>query len=426
MSMFRSIQASWKYVPTKVWLSARDELIFSKVFDRMTELRNQSNLSSIQMKPVEEAAGPKTMYDYFLDSICLMACDFHEERKWKQVMAKQLAEEASLFAQSRKFSANYDSANYEFNERLLLEKLNMNSTPLYGFPGNDAVVPLKRKYSDDSPVSLFLEPRLESLTIENENTMESQEWTINEDIFLKDNAPTCYFAWNAIALGLNTSLHHGKELRSPLECQTRYSTILHTPIHEQSDIARAKRHLERISIMKAANTRIITPKNLVNKKLSLSAHPSHEAAARKANLSISKILTPSELALRRMQKQSVTPQAGTPAATPIMNTGSVAPSPGKIRPPQPIPAVNPAQSNLANAIRKGSAVPTPQAMFRPPMPPGGSPLPMQRMVMGPRPPLMPMMSRQQMLGMIMQQQQQQQMGGNNQANPPSKPPPANQ
>ena len=63
--------------------------------------------------------------------------------------------------------------------------------------------------------------------------------------------------------------------------------------------------------MRGSNTKIITPRSIVPKKISFNVHPSHEAAARKANQNISKLLTPSELAQKRLQRTRLVNETGT-------------------------------------------------------------------------------------------------------------------
>ena len=81
--------------------------------------------------------------------------------------------------------------------------------------------------------------------------------------------------------------------------------------------------------MRGSSTKIITPRSIVPKKISFNVHPSHEAAARKANQNISKLLTPSELAQKRLQRTRLVNDAGTlnvpsiPSSTPSPNASSI-------------------------------------------------------------------------------------------------------
>ena len=94
--------------------------------------------------------------------------------------------------------------------------------------------------------------------------------------------------------------------------------------------------------MRGTSTKIITPRSIVPKKISFNVHPSHEAAARKANQNISKLVTPSELAQKRLQRTRLVNDTGTlnvpsiPRSTPSPNpsvNGSTAPQPQQLQPP---------------------------------------------------------------------------------------------
>lgn len=72
-----------------------------------------------------------------------------------------------------------------------------------------------------------------------------------------------------------------------------------------------EKHNIKLTLMRGSTTKIITPRSIVPKKISFNVHPSHEAAARKANQNISKLLTPSELAQRRLQRTRLINDSGT-------------------------------------------------------------------------------------------------------------------
>lgn len=433
MSMFRSIQAANKYVPTKVWIMAREELLFSKVFDRMTELRNQSNWSALKMKPAAEPPATKSHWDLMLEAVKMTSIDFKAEREWKRAVAKALATEASFVIKAREKFQSFRSStlSFTFNSRKLLESLNKYGIPLYGFPGETATVPLNRKLeiTDASNVPLFLQGFPD--TLENPMLFNEPSWTVEEDQCLSRIAPEYFFAWKIVSSSLNCILHRGYQVRSAASCQNRFTQLANTAmITDEPEIGSfiARKHLAKLGIMKSSNTRLISGKSLVNKKLSLNAHQSHEAAARKANLSISKILSPSELAMRRMQRQAQ-PNAALPSVgTPMSIPPSISGSPAKQRPSGMTPmGLGPPPSLPPGSIRK-----TPSGIFqpgiRPPLSQQGSPLPpppssMQQQQQHPVPQQIqrpypppgfppfanhPMGMVQRPFGMFMQQQMQQQ------------------
>lgn len=426
MSMFRSIQASSKFVSTKLWLHAREELLFSKTFDRMTELRSQSNWSGLQMKAQDEPKRPKTAWDWLLEGVRVLAVDFKEESKWKRQIAKELAYEAAMVVHEKsKFRSMYGmTIGYTFEDRPIIQMVSEQKVPIIGFPGATVQLPLKRKLSPTQEDTLILKSHLTALDSEVEDTT---EWSIVEDQFLLDNCVELAFAWNIISSAINAAFYRSRPIRTASACHARFLAIKDRSVESDIASAIAKRHMERIALMKAANTRIVSAKSLVNKKLSLNSHPSHDAAARKANLSISKILSPSELAMRRMQRQNP-PIMGTPLPVPP----SVQGSPGKPRPPMAPGQIPPGSIRKPSSLSSGTIG---GPMYRPTVNPGASPLPMpptggqqpqtqQRMsqqyppgMMMQRPP-MTGMTRQHMLMLLQQQQQQQQQS----QQPPGPPP----
>lgn len=178
--------------------------------------------------------------------------------------------------------------------------------------------------------------------------------------------------------------------------------------------------------MRGSSTKIITPRSIVPKKISFNVHPSHEAAARKANQNISKLLTPSELAQKRLQRTRLVNETGTlnvpsiPRSTPSPNpsaTGStVAPPPvlgnsGSVPNLPPMPSAVPSASgpvaynNMTTPMNASAAQQIAAGMMRSGMirPPSQS--------KGPQtvPPSNPMIAQLQQLQQQMQLQQQQQM-----------------
>lgn len=95
--------------------------------------------------------------------------------------------------------------------------------------------------------------------------------------------------------------------------------------------------------MRGSNTKIITPRSIVPKKISFNVHPSHEAAARKANQNISKLLTPSELAQKRLQRTRLVNDAGTLNVPPIPRST-----------PSPNPSATGAQNTLPSTNNSGT------------------------------------------------------------------------
>lgn len=182
-----------------------------------------------------------------------------------------------------------------------------------------------------------------------------------------------------------------------------------------------EKHNVKLGLMRGSSTKIITPRSIVPKKISFNVHPSHEAAARKANQNISKLLTPSELAQKRLQRTRLVNEAGTlnvpsiPRSTPSPNPSApvaMPQVPGTSNsssisnlPPMPsaAPSGGPVYNNNMNAPASAAAQQIAAGMMR-----SGMMRPPQTSSKGPQP-SNPMISQlQQLQQMQIQQQQQQQ------------------
>jgi hypothetical protein len=110
-----------------------------------------------------------------------------------------------------------------------------------------------------------------------------------------------------------------------------------------------EKHNIKLGLMKGSTTKIITPRSTVPKKISFNVHPSHEAAARKANQNISKLLTPSELAQKRLQRTRLVGETGTLSGISIPRS---TPSPNP-----PSSSVSNSQSNNNSMMVNSSSIP---------------------------------------------------------------------
>lgn len=187
--------------------------------------------------------------------------------------------------------------------------------------------------------------------------------------------------------------------------------------------------------MRGSSTKIITPRSIVPKKISFNVHPSHEAAARKANQNISKLLTPSELAQKRLQRTRLVNETGTlnlppiPRSTPSPNPSVTGPAQNANAPttmpqvsgtlnsgsapnlppmPSAVPSGGPVYNNNLNSSAAAAAAAQQIAagmmrtgMMRPPQPSSKGPQTV--------PPSNPMIAQLQQLQQQMQIQQQQQI-----------------
>ena len=168
-----------------------------------------------------------------------------------------------------------------------------------------------------------------------------REWLVEEDDLLLRSAAEMYYNWDLIADHVNSCSHWIKN-RTWDECRKRYIALeasssgssssgtaansvaassLSSTLPSKNDLRirrdagmrskllrqelkkRHTRHLSLFHYVKklVAKMRPTRPSTL-HKKVSLLAHPSHEAAVKKAGVNMTKLLTPAELAMRKLQR----------------------------------------------------------------------------------------------------------------------------
>jgi hypothetical protein len=232
-----------------------------------------------------------------------MQRDFEQENLWKRSMAKLLAKEASTL---RKRKSIKDARLFYNSCR---EMLNEASLHLYG--AGSGLVPNLPPVAPPSTISVN---NCSSGPMPNVASYPSfppavekrypADWTLVEDSFLAMLLRTLpNNSLKTISRILNSTFHNGRYVRFPVDVVQRWEDL---PQHDHLSKHRAKRQLDRIALMNSSSTKLIaTRPPIATKKLNMVAHPSHEAAARKANQNISKLLTPQELAMRRIQRTRI-------------------------------------------------------------------------------------------------------------------------
>lgn len=242
-----------------------------------------------------------------------MARDFEVEGVWKRRMARVLAEDARrvrLAGLSRpKPVLTNRSLTYPLGRELLTEAAGRICAPGKGLSSrgggsNGFEAHLAR------PLQWTLEESIGDIDADEDAPKEdkphrkSADWSPAEDSLLAHLARALPGnSFKAVADILNFTLHGTRRVRRDVDVRLRLQKIasMDTGVRH-----RVRHHLERLNLMNASATRLITPRpSVLPKKLNMVAHPSHEAAARKANQNISKLLTPQELALRRIQRTRI-------------------------------------------------------------------------------------------------------------------------
>ncbi|KTW31416.1 hypothetical protein T552_00060 [Pneumocystis carinii B80] len=91
MPIYKLIQTSNKIIVTKDWNTAIIETKFIKVLERINKLKENNLWSFRQMIKQKTPSRLKAHWDFMLDEMRWLQADFKEERKWKIVLAKQIA-----------------------------------------------------------------------------------------------------------------------------------------------------------------------------------------------------------------------------------------------------------------------------------------------------------------------------------------------
>ena len=424
LPLARYLQTASKYVSTEDWFAAREEFRFARVFEKYLELRKMKATMLLQATQQSAPKRPRTLHDALLQEMEWMAEDFRDEREWKRRAAKRLAYDA----RDEYMRRNCTWISTKVNFKLVSETCA--DSPYTTMPSGTSVdnvmsvdaVPVENvafmaAANAHPPHTKDILPFTElqfninrTAATPSEANALSAQWQDHEDAHLLKLAGLYKHNWLLISQVINTDLHGRRPIRGPLSCQARYELLqasdvkpaeLTVPGHQVLNPLHLEKHQAKLTLMRGQNTKIITPRSVVPKKISFNVHPSHEAAARKANQNISKLLTPSELAQRRLQRiRLMTEGAGgsavginvptiprstpSPASQASQNPSAAAtantPAPSSTQMPnQPIhPAMatfntpNPtmsaaAQQIAANLLRSQPSQPTVQpTMHRPP------------------------------------------------------------
>lgn len=374
MPLARFLPTAARFVSTRDWIMARDELKFVRIFDRALELRNSNGwLGTLHAVAPRRPPVPRGHWDDLLEEMWWMARDFDQEAAWKRSMARRLAREARqrcvLMRKGLVAAATSSAAAVYPVERRLLMELAQGQLKIYG-PGVPLTAPAGWKadgVTEGFALPAFapmeeetwpgcLQEEEEATSRRHPHAQEAggeslsdaavphREWTLFEDCQLRllirsigGGRPRALAAGSLCGM-LNQIVYGGRTVRSPGEVKHRLLQLASqeegggsggrdtaspssprsasgggglSAIEEATGRAipphRARLHVNRVNLMNSINTKLITVRSTpaMPKKLNTAAHPSHEAAARKANQNISKLLTPQELAMRRIQRTRI-------------------------------------------------------------------------------------------------------------------------
>ncbi len=269
----RMLQASPKFVGTAAWSTAREEARAAHAIERYVDLRRAggwlgSGTGGGIASPVDAAlvAALHEPAEDVWGAVLSEARERHEamslEARWRKQVAHTIAHQCAAVVRGR-------------------------------FSARDAPRDTSYFYNPE-----FLAPA----PPEQHQAYNYGALPAGELRFLASTGLSPTSCGRALAHALNTLFHCGKCVRRADFFGARAES------HEKTD-GTAQRHWERTGLMRGAATRLVSASapaggSRARQRLGISVHPSHEAAARKANMSISKLVTPMDLALRRMQRQT--------------------------------------------------------------------------------------------------------------------------
>ena len=323
LPLFKYLQVANKVVLTEDWLFARREFLVSKAFDRF---------ASSTFDDQRESLLPKKKFlwwDGVIEQIKWAAVDFTEFHKWKLEMAKILAEEARLyFSLKLKQKPQADPKLRFYEPDLLPDMLNKLSIC-------NPTQPHFSKIEDNTPAGHIDYKTVAALAdlpevVPATNTMMGKGWRELEDQKLLSLMRLYRGNFDLVADELNYFFNNAVP-RTKAACQERIRH-LEVTVGSYRDsllmVKEAERHFARMSLMLSARGKLvpvsrITPLSTLKAGGSsgmkrtaaptsaptqtsqtslISVHPSHEAAVKRATQNITRMLTPGELALRRMQR----------------------------------------------------------------------------------------------------------------------------
>lgn len=313
--LMKALQNSPKCVNTEDWILAREELKFSRLFDRYLELRK---LNSAPKPSLNVSTNYSLIWDNMLNE-CL------EQRKkihGKERMRKKVLGELSLkvLSSTKKglqgFQQKNDVASFSISTQsppsiVRPEIPNEILAPINNWSGSEqiflmnlitkGIVRNEDIGSNPSGVtsatllinSIFHQGRAARTTDQVEKLIRYQ--------FTKPTDSASNLSLNEFGTSL---LDSSRSTTNTTNNPSTFNKLVLTSMDSKIRNSAVRRKYDRSALMKASATKLIAPSKTYNlsKKLNMSPHPSHDAAARKANQNIAKLFTPHELAMRRLQK----------------------------------------------------------------------------------------------------------------------------
>ena len=402
LPLFRYLQASPKCVTTQDWQVARHELRFSKLFDRLAELKlsrawgpQNVLLTALALEDGRRAGADllkrqldcKTSWDAVLGQVSQSQSSMLLERNWRMQVARQLAYEAVKKRQELRRPLFYEPSWLEARMALAVElgeALRL---------GGDADLPsyanMLKSASFEPKIPVTPPPEVTSKSSVMDDRLEKTEY-----LWILEHSP---LSPDFAAFALNTLIHGARQVLHPLYhiptgLQRRSVSELEW---EEAKSQRLAVHRRQMSMMRGQKSKLVPPirssyptstirrstrptkaatatitepsrkeegagdKEEEKPKIyaiTFNVHPSHESVLRKANLHQTKLAIPGEI----LQRKPV--RAGEDNTAP----GDALLLPGVKnvfrQPPPAIAKLTNTPGNTTTPNPKTNAIPTPVAL----------------------------------------------------------------
>lgn len=323
--LMKALQHSPKCVNTEDWILAREELKFSRLFDRYLELRKLNPRPFNNELPLNIATLNSSFWDNMLSQCQQQRQNIiFKETQRKKLMVKLSQKILSSTSKGGRGSlALMNNNSFEVPPPIIVipEIPNEILAPINNWSGSEQIFLMNLitkgivKIVDSNPSgvssatllinSIFHRGRAARTTDQVEKLIRYQFTTPTDSA---SNLSLNEFGSSLLGGGGGGSKPLGMENSTTTTTTTTTTLTLNkfalTSMDSKIRNSAVRRKYDRSALMKSSSTKLIAPSKIFNpsKKLNMAPHPSHDAAARKANQNIAKLFTPHELAMRRIQK----------------------------------------------------------------------------------------------------------------------------
>jgi hypothetical protein len=370
---FKLLQTAHKWVSTEDWAYARHEALLSKAFESYREhceLMAEIQFSTSDSHNATKSQGRRRLWwDSILDNIERKQASMTKELAWRRQVARQLALEAVTYVHGLRHGDDCERRFFYDVDVLLRHNLDVQLLHV-----NDACHQYAdlndRHYSIGALASMA--DGVEEGGGEGEGegsdwkgpsvSIMGKSWREGEDGLLMALSKLYRGRFDLVSEHL--MFVFPQHVRSAASCQERLRFLGANPgrnYRDNAELAKeCERHFHRLSLMRASRSKLVpalrsTPLTVLYRtgaashkrptsqqaaSATAAVHPSHEAAVKKATQSITRLLTPAELAMRRLQKmrqlvEGIRTQAASLKGTPVKSSAPQHDHPPAHPPPSP-------------------------------------------------------------------------------------------